>query len=213
VAALTHASTAGRARARPRAPAARDNQRLEFLGDRVLALVIASLLMDRYPQASEGALTKRLTVLVSAATLAVVAREIGLERWLRTVDSGTSDAVGPSDRMLADGCEALIGAVFQDGGLEAATEIVRRHWAARIETMAEPPRDPKMTLQEWALARALPLPAYEVTTVGGPAHAPAFTVRVAIPDHGAAEGRGTSKRRAEQAAATALLAAVEIDRR
>lgn len=210
--ALTHASTTGRTpRGRLRRDAL-DNQRLEFLGDRVLALAMARLLMERYPDSSEGALTKRLVVLVAATTLTEVAAELDLARWLRIGDAGAARTAPASGRMLADACEALIGAIFEDGGLDAATAFVRRFWWRRVEAMAEPPRDPKMALQEWALERGLALPAYQVLATGGPPHAPVFEVRALVEGHGAAEAAGSSKRRAEQQAAGLLLGKLEAGR-
>jgi ribonuclease-3 len=204
--ALTHASSLGRKppRGRP-SQRERNNQRLEFLGDRVLGLVMAELLLDRYPAASEGEITSRSQVLVSTATLAEVARELGLGRWLRTDDTLGGRAGGLTPKVLADACEALIGALYQDGGLEPAARFIRRHWSERIEAMAEPPRDPKMALQEWALERGLPLPCYTTISSEGPPHAPRFRVGVTVEGCPTAEAEGSSKRRAEQAAAGRLL--------
>lgn len=203
--ALTHSSTSGarRGRSRPRAPL--NNERLEFLGDRVLALVIATMLIEQYPDEPEGALSKRLAVLVSGETLAAVARELGVARSLKVAAGERQALEAPSRKMLADACEALIGAVYLDGGLGAAEDVVRRCWSSRVQAMAAPPRDPKMTLQEWVQARGLPLPRYAVLGTAGPAHQPVFRVSVEIAGHAAVEAEGPSKRAAEQSAARSLL--------
>ncbi|MDX6748218.1 ribonuclease III [Geminicoccaceae bacterium 1502E] len=210
--ALTHASTTGSRRARGRGRSGRvagssalNNERLEFLGDRVLALIVATMLIEHYPGEPEGALSKRLAVLVSGETLAGLADELGLARWLKVAAGERQAAEPPSRNMLADACEALIGAVYLDGGLAAAEDMVRRHWTGRVRAMAAPPRDPKMTLQEWVQARGLPLPRYEVLGTDGPAHAPLFKVSVEITGHAAVEAEGASKRAAEQSAARSLL--------
>jgi ribonuclease III len=184
-----------------------NNQRLEFLGDRVLGLVIAQLLLERYPRAEEGPLTSRSQVLVSTTVLAEIALELDLDRWLAGPETGPGRRSAPSRKMRADICEALIGAMFADGGLAPAAEFIRRLWSGRIEAMTEPPRDPKMALQEWALERGLPLPDYTVEATEGPPHAPVFKVRVTVARLGTAVGEGGSKRRAEQTAARRLLEA------
>ena len=200
--ALTHASSTGSRNARRQGVAS--NQRLEFLGDRVLALVVAEMLIDRYPKEPEGALSKRLAVLVSGETLSLIADELGLDGMLKV--AGERGSAGPpSPRMKADACEALIGALYLDGGLAAACAFIRGRWAGRVTAMATPPRDPKMALQEWAQARGLPLPAYSVAATEGPAHAPVFRVAVAIAGYSAASAEARSKRAAEQDAARRLL--------
>jgi ribonuclease-3 len=192
--ALTHASSSGRGRP--------TNERLEFLGDRVLGLLIARELVDRFPHEPEGALTKRLNVLVSRDTLAAVAGEIGLRRHLRMQ---TSPGRRAELTMVADACEALIGALFLDGGLEVAARFVLERFEDRLEAMVEAPSDPKMRLQELALGQGLPLPVYTVLRQEGPAHAPRFTVEVALPPDRRAAADGLSKRSAERAAAARLL--------
>jgi ribonuclease-3 len=196
--ALTHGSTTVRQR-RP------TNERLEFLGDRVVGLAVAELLIRRYPHEAEGALSSRLSVLVSEPTLADAARELGLGSWLEVARS--EEAAGGRQRpaILADGFEALIGAVYLDGGWEVAAELVRRWIGPRLETMALPPRDAKTALQEWTQSRGLGLPDYRVIATSGPAHAPTFEVAVSLADLGSATATGSSKRAAEQAAAEQLL--------
>ncbi len=204
--ALTHASSTGSRGSRRQG--ALSNQRLEFLGDRVLALIVAGMLIDRYPKEPEGALSKRLAVLVSGETLSAVAQELGVEGALRV--AGERGSIGPpSRRMRADACEALIGALYLDGGLDAAAAFVRERWAGRVAAMATPPHDPKMALQEWAQGRGLPLPTYSVAATEGPAHAPVFRVDVAIEGYPPASAEGGSKRAAEQDAARRLLVAIE----
>jgi ribonuclease-3 len=169
---------------------------------------VARLLLERYPDAAEGPLTSRSQVLVSRPTLAAVAVELDLPRHLRT-DEGMAQAPGElSAKVQADACEALIGAIFADGGLAAAEAFIARFWAERIAGMASPPRDPKMALQEWALERALPLPRYTVLASAGPPHAPSFRIEAAVEGQPSVAAEGSSKRRAEQAAAALLLARI-----
>lgn len=209
--ALTHASTTGTRPGRGRGRRAADtrsgtnNERLEFLGDRVLALAVASMLIGQYPDEPEGALSKRLAVLVSGQTLAGIAAELDLARWLKVASGERHGPEAPSRNMLADACEAVIGAIYLDGGLAAAETVIHRFWAGRVDAMAAPPRDPKMALQEWVQARGLPLPRYTVLGTDGPAHAPLFRVCVEITGQAAVEAEGGSKRAAEQAAARSLL--------
>ncbi len=201
-AALTHPSTG-----------ARDSrnlyERLEFLGDRVLAVCIAELLYRRFPNEDEGALSKRLVSLVRREALAEVAEAIGLERHLTVASSARAEAGRARESMLSDACEALIGAVYLDGGLEPARAFVHRHWEALLGANAQPPLDAKTSLQEWLQGRGMDLPQYEVLAQNGPAHAPLFTIRVTTADGKAAEAEGANKRAAEQAAAAELLALLE----
>lgn len=189
----------------PSAGAAVDNQRLEFLGDRVLGLVVADLLMAAHATEDEGALARRLAVLVSRETLAGVAREIDLGAHLVMNPSEARSGGRDNPANLADACEALIGALWLDGGLEAAAAFVARHWAGRIAAQNSPPVDPKSALQEWTQARGLGVPAYRTVSVGGPDHRPVFRMSVEVPGHGAAESEGAGKRRAETAAAARML--------
>jgi ribonuclease III len=178
------------------------NERLEFLGDRVLGLVIAELLFQKFATEAEGQLAQRLAVLVSAPTLARVARSSGMAGEIRMAPGSSADE---TDAVLADACEAVIGAVYLDGGLKPAGDFVRAQWTALVNEAIAPPKDAKSMLQEWAQGRGLPLPSYKVTAQDGPDHAPNFVVTVSVDGHGAASGAGKSKRIAEQAAATALL--------
>jgi ribonuclease-3 len=180
-------------------------QRLEFLGDHVLGLVVSQLLFRGFPHADEGELSRRLADLVRRETCAEVARSIDLGAAIKL---GVSEAnAGGRQRaaILADVCEALIGAVFLDGGYEAAMTVVEHLWGERLRTPASPVRDPKTALQEWAQARGLPTPSYREIARTGPHHDPEFRVAVLLPELMPAEGLGRSKRAAEQAAAAALL--------
>jgi ribonuclease-3 len=180
-------------------------QRLEFLGDHVLGLAISDLLYRSFPSGDEGELSRRLADLVRRETCAEVARAIDLGAALR-LGTSESNAGGRSRvAILADVCEALIGAVFVDGGYTAAAALVEKLWGERLRASARPARDPKTQLQEWAQARGLPTPVYREVERTGPHHNPEFRVAVALPDRDPAEGVGRSKRTAEQAAAAAML--------
>ena len=180
-------------------------QRLEFLGDHVLGLVISELLYRNFPKGDEGELSRRLADLVRRDTCADVARAIDLGSALRLGASEVNAGGRSRVAILADVCESLIGAVFVDGGYDAAAALVERLWGERLRASARPARDPKTQLQEWAQARGLPTPAYREVERTGPHHNPEFRVAVALPGREAAEGLGRSKRAAEQAAAAAML--------
>ena len=207
--ALTHRSAAHGRRARPaHKPGERrgvgSNERLEFIGDRVLGLLVAEWLMERFPDEQEGELGPRQAHLVSRQVLARVAASAGLAEALEVAPNEARAGVRLSANVVADATEAVIGALYIDGGLQAARAFVRRAWAPMVDEMGAPPKDPKTVLQEWLLARAQPLPVYTLASTGGPAHAPHFVV------HACAAGRtgvgeGASKRGAERAAAAALL--------
>lgn len=196
-AALTHGSVTG---------GGKDHERLEFLGDRVLGLAVAELLYRAHPDESEGALAPRLAGLVRRETLAAIAAEIGLEARLRTAMEARESRERARATLLADALEAVLGAVFLDGGWEAARAAVGRLWADRLATPAAPPRDAKTRLQEWAQAARWGLPVYAVRRTEGPDHAPRFEAEVTVAGHGPVLGAGASKRAAEQAAAARLLA-------
>jgi ribonuclease-3 len=199
--ALTHSSLASASRP--------DNQRLEFLGDRVLGLVMAEALLEADPDAAEGQLAPRYNALVRRETCAEVAGEIGLGEVLKLGRSETMTGGRRKAALLADGMEAVIAAVYLDAGFPAAKELVLRLWGARVGRVAEDARDPKTALQEWAQARGMPPPAYEEVARTGPDHAPEFTIRARLRDGAAAQARANSKRAAEQEAARALLARLE----
>lgn len=187
------------------------NERLEFLGDRVLGLIVAELLLESYPEEQEGDIARRYAHLVRRETLARVAGGVGLGEELN-LSSGEA-ATGGRDNpgVLADACEAVIGAMFLDGGLDAVRGFVRRHWTPLMRESAEPPMDPKTKLQQWAQGRGLSLPSYRTVASEGPSHKPVFRVEVAVAGHPLASGEGPSKREAERSAARALLKAVDAD--
>jgi ribonuclease-3 len=186
-------------------------ERLEFLGDRVLGLIVADLLMARFPREPEGALALRHAELVRRETLAEVAAEIGLDDYLRLAKGEEAAGERHNPALLANACEAVIGALYQDGGLAVAWTFVERLWGARLAADAQPPQDAKTALQEWAQARALGLPKYREVGREGPAHEPYFTLEVAVGGQQPARGEGRSKRLAEQAAAARLLARLRGD--
>jgi ribonuclease-3 len=201
VEALTHPSMATGA----------DNQRLEFLGDRVLGLVIAEALLAADRAATEGELAPRLNALVRKETCAEVAAALDLGAALRL---GRSEMLTGGRRkvaLLGDAMEAVIAAVYLDGGLEAARALVLRAWGERIGAVRAVVRDAKTTLQEWAQARGMAPPAYVDLDRAGPDHAPLFSVEARLADGRAAEGRAASKRAAQQAAAEALLLRLEAE--
>jgi ribonuclease-3 len=195
--ALTHRSAAGRGDP--------TYERLEFLGDRVLALVIADLLFEHYPHEEEGALAKRLVALVRRETLAEVAAKLSLGPLI-TLSKGEEEAGGRSNpAILADVCEALIGAIFRDGGLPPARKFIERHWHFLMTSEKTPPKDAKTTLQEWAQGKGFDLPEYTTVARTGPDHAPRFTIEVSVDKFPPERADGASKRIAEQAAAELLL--------
>jgi ribonuclease-3 len=180
-------------------------QRLEFLGDHVLGLVISDMLFRAFPKADEGELSRRLADLVRRESCADVARAIELGAALRLGASEANAGGRLRTAILADVCEALVGAVYLDGGYAEAAKLVDRLWGERMRAPVRPLRDPKTMLQEWAQARGLPTPTYREVERTGPHHDPEFRVAVALPNREAAEGLGRSKRTAEQAAAAAML--------
>jgi ribonuclease-3 len=205
--ALTHPSAFGaeRRRGRRRNPPLRGYERLEFLGDRVLGLVIADLLWRRFESEPEGPLTRRYHHLVRRESLARVAEAIGLGRHLILPPAEAAAGAAGNPGILADACEALIAAIYLDGGFAAASAFVQRFWAPLVEEMEEPPRDPKTALQEWAQARGLTPPTYELVATSGPDHAPTFTVAASVAGGDGATATGSSKRLAESRAAATLL--------
>lgn len=192
--ALTHASTGGA-----------DNERLEFLGDRVLGVVIAEMLIRRFPQAREGDLALKLNALVRAETCARVAVQCGLDAAIIMAPSEARTGGRRKPAILGDACEALIAALYLDGGFAAAERFVHTHWEPLLDEVQGDLRDPKNALQEWAQAQKLGAPTYRLHRRDGPDHAPRFTVQVSIGNLPPAEGEGTSLRAAEQDAARNLF--------
>lgn len=193
--ALTHSSTSR---------AGESYERLEFLGDRVLGLAVADMLIRRYPTADEGELAKRHTQMVRAASCASAARALSLADHLRLSRSETAGRAPVKAGILADAMEAVLGAVYLDAGFEAAKGVVDRLWPADM-TEAMALTDPKSALQEWALARPAPIPCYQEVRRSGPDHDPVFVIRVEVEGVDPADAQGSSKREAEQRAARALL--------
>jgi ribonuclease-3 len=180
-------------------------QRLEFLGDHVLGLIISDMLFRAFPKADEGELSRRLADLVRRETCADVARTVELGAALRLGASESGAGARERTTILADVCEALVGAVYLDGGYPEAAKVVERLWGERMRAPVRPLRDAKTMLQEWAQARGLPTPTYREIERIGPDHNPEFRVAVSLPDREPAEGLGRSKRVAEQAAAAVML--------
>ncbi len=198
--ALTHRSAAD-----PKRSQLDSNERLEFLGDRVLALLIAEWLAERFPQEREGDLGKRLGMLVARDTLAKVAEALDLSAHIRVPESEGRAGLRERANVLADALEAVLGALYLDAGLPAARALVRREWEALMGADPRPPMSAKSRLQEYTLGRGQGLPEYRMLSTSGPSHQPVFVVAVVAAGR-EAEGVGENKRAAEQAAAEAWLA-------
>lgn len=198
--ALTHSSARG-AKLSPG-----DNERLEFIGDRVLGLAIAELLGEQLPDAREGELAKKFNQLVRGETCTLVARQLSLGDYLVLSDSEDESGGRDKDTILADATEALLAAVFLDGGFKNARVVIWRLWYPISDELPELVQDPKSALQEWAQGRGLPLPKYVEIGRSGLDHAPVFIAEVRVKTHAPARGEGPSKRAAEQTAAEAMLA-------
>lgn len=182
-----------------------DYQRLEFLGDRVLGLTIAEWLYQLFPDEPEGKLSRRFNALVAGDTCAVVARAIGVATHLRLGKQARDDGAAASDNVLGDAMEALIGALYMEGGLAAAGGFIRRAWGELVTAQSTAPKHPKSSLQEWAAAHSRRAPVYTLANRAGPHHSPRFTVTVTIHGAGEASADGSSKQEAETAAAIKLL--------
>lgn len=197
--ALTHASVGQGARK------VRDNERLEFLGDRVLNLVVAEHIAEELPEATEGELSKLMARLVNYHACATAARAAGLAQALRVDASATRVGARENDRVLGDACEALIAALYREAGIDAARRFVLAFWADAFADLEAPAKDPKTMLQEWAMARALPLPEYRLLKQEGAAHEPKFTIEVRLPGVAPHQATARSKREAEKLAAQRML--------
>jgi ribonuclease-3 len=183
----------------------RNYERLEFLGDRVLGLVMAELLYKTFPDEAEGNLARRHAALVSGAVVAQCAEKINLADAINL--SGAERAAGGArnENTLADAMEALIGAIYLDSGVDPCRILIERLWGDMLHTMDKPPIEPKTELQEWAQARGLPLPIYDIVGRDGPDHAPVFTVEVRVDGFPPVRASGPSRRVAEKTAAQTLL--------
>ncbi len=201
VQALTHSSASPERK--------NSNERLEFLGDRVLGLAIAGLLMETFADENEGKLGYRFSALARSESLARVATDVGLGAHIILSESEEDSGGRENANILADCCEAVIAALYLDGGLETAATFIHRHWKPLMAEDPVPPKDAKTMLQEWAQAQGLPLPSYSVTNEDGPSHAPVFTVEAALHQKKPASAQGPSKQAAEQAAAEVLLKRVQ----
>lgn len=199
--ALTHSSLSS--------PTRSDNQRLEFLGDRVLGLVIAEALLERDPDASEGTLAPQFNALVRKETCAEVALAIDLGAALRLGRSEMLSGGRRKTAVLGDAMEAVLAAVYTDAGFDVSRKLILRLWAPHMETVEDSARDPKTALQEWAQARGMKPPKYVELSRSGPDHAPVFEIEARLADGRNSVAKASAKRAAQQDAARALLAEVE----
>lgn len=184
-------------------------ERLEFLGDRVLGLVIADLLYEKFPSEKEGDLAKRLASLVQGQTLAKLALQISLGDYIQLSVSERDAGGAKNEHILADVFEAVIGAMYLDGGFEPCGAFINNHWAHILYTMKKPPQHPKTALQEWLQGRGLPLPVYEIISQSGPDHAPVFEVELRIKAMDGVKATGKSRAEAETQAAKLFMQGVE----
>ena len=194
--ALTHSSAV---------KAAANNERLEFLGDRVLGLIVADMLFRLFPDAREGEIAPRFNALVDARTCSEIGVEMGLEGLVRADAALKARSRGAGGNYLADAVEALIAAIYLDGGLEPARSFVLRYWRPRSRMVVDKPRNPKSELQEWVAKTGDARPVYAIEKREGPDHEPVFTVSVRVAGFDPSFGEGGSRRAAEEAAATAFL--------
>ena len=184
------------------------NERLEFLGDRILGLVIAETLMERFPKQREGELAPRLNAMVSRETCAIVGAELGLGNYLIIDHSERSTGGSEKRSLIANVVEAVIGAIYMDAGLEKVRKFILKQWKTLLQSSTDMARDPKSALQEWAQGSGMAAPVYRQVSREGPDHAPVFTVAVSIEGREPLQGVGASKQVAEREAARAMLAAI-----
>ncbi len=180
-------------------------QRLEFLGDRVLGLVIADALFEAFRDENEGGLAKRHTALVQGVTCTVIGQQYNIGEFIILSESERISGGNLNENIIADVVESLLGAIYCDGGYDAAQKVILKLWGDNITTLKTAPQDPKTELQEWVQARGLGLPVYEVVEKSGPDHAPIFLIRLTIEGHGVVEAQGTSRRQAEKMSARLML--------
>ena len=192
--ALTHASQEGP-----------NYERLEFLGDRVLGLAVSDILFRKYPNENEGALARRFSALVRGQTLSEIGKEIKIEQYILFSNSDKSGSGTDNENVIADVMEALLGAIYIDGGFEPCQKLITKFWYTRVQTMTSPPQDPKTELQEWAQAKGLGVPLYEIVRREGPDHAPEFTIRVTVQGLPHQEAKASNRRQAEKDSAKKLI--------
>ncbi len=184
-------------------------ERLEFLGDRILGLCVADMLMKAFPKEPEGDLSRRLNALVRQETLAEIGEEMDLKKYMILGKAEEESGAKGNPAIVSDIVEALIATIYLEKGLEEARRFIHRYLEKRLANTAEPPKDAKSTLQEWAMARKMPLPAYVVTNRTGPDHAPIFTIEVSLPGSDPVSATGETKRMTEQKAAEAFLDVIQ----
>lgn len=189
--ALTHSSVGNKA----------NYERLEFLGDRVLGLVIAKLLYNRFPNEPEGDLAKRLAALVQGEFLAEIAKEIELGALIDFSEAEAQSGGSDNDNILADVFESLIGALYLDSGFEKCEELITSLWGERLDVMIKPPQHPKTQVQEWAQSQGHPLPEYTISNQSGPDHAPVFEITLSVQGYDTIKAEGKSRQAAEKSAA------------
>lgn len=199
LAALTHSSTGN----------SLNYERLEFLGDRVLGLVVSEILYEKFEDEKEGDLAKRLSSLVQGSWLARMAGQINLGDYIAFSEAERSSGGFENENILADVMEALIGALYLDRGLEACRDFITALWGNSFDEMDKPPQHPKTALQEWAQGQGLPLPVYKIIGQSGPDHAPIFDIRLKVEGHDELIAQGRSRQLAEKEAAKAFLAQLE----
>lgn len=197
--ALTHQSGTGKT-----------YERLEFLGDRVIGLVVAEMLLHHFPDEAEGEIAKRHTALVRRETMAEVARQIGVGAFMDISTGEEQAGTRENESVLADMMEAILAAIYLDAGMEKVKKTIQTYWLPLLQSYATPPQDPKTQLQEWAQARKKSLPVYDIVHQSGPDHAPDFTVKVIVEGFAPVTGTGKSKRAAEQDAAEKLLEKIHV---
>ena len=193
--ALTHSSKVGAA----------NYERIEFLGDRVLNLVIAHTLFEQFPSDSEGNLAKRHSALVQGRMLAAIGTQVNIHDFVILSEAERQSGGAENENIISDAMEALLGAIFLDGGLEAVRPVIIRLWDKYIVSHNELPQDAKTELQEWVQARGLPLPEYVISGRTGPDHAPEFEVEVRVQGYSSVKANGSSRRQAEKEAAKIMM--------
>jgi ribonuclease-3 len=180
-------------------------ERLEFLGDRVLGLIVANLLYKSFPNESEGDLAKRLSFLVNSSILAEIATNLSVHLYVISALPEHFSKTEKKESIASDVCEALIAALYLDGGLPIASRFVETHWRPLLERIPDPPHDPKSQLQEWSQKHLQRLPKYRLAEKTGPDHNPMFTIELSIDPYGTTSGKGSSVRKAEKEAAAEML--------